>query len=52
VAMSPVALPVVALPARTALIRDGRGAWRAEGSGTPTVFVGGSQTEGLGALEG
>ena len=28
-------LPVVALPARTALIRDGEGAWRSEGAGTP-----------------
>jgi hypothetical protein len=41
---------VVALPARTALIRDGNGAWRSEGAGTPAVFVGGVQTEGLGAL--
>ena len=52
VAMAPTALPVVALPARTALIRDGGGAWRSEGAGTPLVFVGGAQTEGLGALEG
>ena len=50
VAMAPAALPVVALPARTALIRDGDGAWRSEGAGTPVVFVGGAQTEGLGAL--
>ena len=49
VAMAPAALPVVALPARTALIRDGTGAWRSEGAGTPVVFVGGVQTEGLGA---
>jgi cyanophycinase len=52
VAMAPAALPVVALPARTALIRDEQGAWRSEGAGTPTVFVGGSPTEGLRALEG
>jgi cyanophycinase len=52
VAMAPAALPVVALPARTALIRDGKGAWRSEGAGTPAVFVGGTQTEGLGALVG
>src|SRR5258707_313639 len=52
VAMAPEALPVVALPARTALIKDGKGAWRAEGAGTPAVFVGGTQTEGLGALVG
>ena len=52
VAMAPAALPVVALPARTALIREGGGAWRAEGAGTPVVFVGGAPTEGLGALKG
>jgi hypothetical protein len=42
----------VALPARTALIRDGKGAWRSEGAGTPAVFVGGTRTEGLAALGG
>ncbi len=52
VAMAPAALPVVALPARTALIRDGGGSWRSEGAGEPVVFVGGAQTEGLGALKG
>ncbi len=52
VAMAPAALPVVALPARTALIKDGGGAWRSEGAGTPVVFVAGAQTEGLGALKG
>src|ERR1700684_4441426 len=52
VAMAPAALRVVALPARTALIRDGKGAWRSEGAGAPAVFVGGTQTEGLGALAG
>jgi cyanophycinase len=52
VAMAPAALPVVALPARTALIRDGDGTWRAEGAGEPVVFVGGHQTEGLSALKG
>jgi cyanophycinase len=51
VAMAPAALPVVALPARTALIRDAAGAWRAEGAGTPAVFVGGLLTEGLGAVK-
>jgi cyanophycinase len=50
VAMAPAALPVVALPARTALVREGAGAWRTEGVGTPVVFVGGSPTEGLSAL--
>ena len=52
VAMAPGALPVVALPARTALIRDAQGTWRSEGMGTPAVFVGGRLTEGLGALGG
>jgi cyanophycinase len=52
VAMAPAALPVVALPARTALVRNAAGTWRAEGVGTPVVFVGGSQTEGLAALTG
>jgi cyanophycinase len=52
VAMAPAALPVVALPARTALIRNGGGAWRSEGAGTPSVFVGGALTEGLTALGG
>jgi cyanophycinase len=52
VAMAPTKLPVVALPARTALVRDGAGAWRAEGVGTPVVFVGGTRTEGLSALAG
>ena len=51
VAMAPAALPVVALPARTALIRSPGGAWRSEGAGRPVVFVGGSATEGLGALD-
>ena len=35
-----------------ALIRDGKGAWHSEGAGTPAVFVGGVQTEGLDALGG
>ena len=52
VAMAPAGLPVVALPARTALIRDGQGAWHPEGVGTPSVFVGGVQAEGLSALGG
>ena len=50
VAMAPAGLPVVALPARTALIHDPGGTWRSEGAGTPAVFVGGTRTEGLGAL--
>jgi cyanophycinase len=51
VAMAPAALPVVALPARTALIRGGDGVWRSEGAGLPVVFVGGAPTEGLAALK-
>ncbi len=51
VAMAPAALPVVGLPARTALLRTADGSWSAEGVGTPTVFVGGKEApEGLGAL--
>jgi cyanophycinase len=52
VAMAPGGLPVIALPARTALLRDASGTWRAEGVGTPVVFVGGAQTSGLAALAG
>jgi len=52
VAMAPAALPIVALPARTALLRSGDGVWRYEGEGQPVVFVGGAQTEGLSALKG
>ena len=42
-------LPVVAIPARTALIKDAAG-WRSEGTGTPVVFVGGAPTDDLHAL--
>jgi cyanophycinase len=52
VAMAPGALPVVALPARTALIRRSDGAWSSAGVGQPVVFVGGAQTDGLSALKG
>ena len=52
VAMAPAALPIVALPARTALIRRGDGAWSFAGAGEPVVFVGGAQTDGLSALKG
>ena len=50
VAMAPAGLPVVAIPARTALINDA-GGWRADGAGTPVVFVGGAPTEDLRALK-
>jgi cyanophycinase len=52
VAMAPAALPVVALPDRTALIRDPDGTWRSEGVGQPAVFVAGGPAAGLGVLEG
>jgi cyanophycinase len=52
VAMAPPRLPVVALPARTALIKEADGTWRSEGAGIPVVFLGGSRTEGLEALKG
>ncbi len=51
VAMAPATLPVVGLPPRTALLRDAGGTWTAAGAGTPAVFVGGTRTEGLGALQ-
>ena len=50
VAMAPAVLPVVALPRRTALIRDPDGTWRCEGAGAPAVFVGGAPADGLGVL--
>ena len=52
VAMAPAVLPVVALPDRTALIRDPGGTWRHEGAGEPAVFVGGAPANGLGVLKG
>ena len=51
VAMAPATLPVVGIPARTALVRGSDGAWSAAGVGTPAVFVGGAKAEGLGALQ-
>jgi cyanophycinase len=50
VAMAPATLPVVGIPARTALVRQPDGEWQADGAGTPVVFIGGTKTEGLGAL--
>ena len=50
VAMAPATLPVVGIPARTALLRQPDGAWHSDGAGTPAVYLGGVKTEGLGAL--
>jgi cyanophycinase len=51
VAMAPAVLPVVGIPARTALLRQSDGGWSVEGVGTPAVFLNGTQTEGLEALQ-
>jgi cyanophycinase len=50
VALAPDGLPVVGLPERTALLRDGDGTWRHEGKAPPVVFLNGARTAGLGAL--
>jgi cyanophycinase len=50
VALAPDGLPVVGLPERTALLRDGDGTWRHEGSAPPVVFLNGARTAGLDAL--
>jgi cyanophycinase len=50
VALAPDGLPVVGLPERTALLRDGDGTWRHEGSAPPVVFLNGARTSGLDAL--
>ncbi|MEZ5181400.1 MAG: Type 1 glutamine amidotransferase-like domain-containing protein [Acidimicrobiales bacterium] len=47
--MSPPSLVLAGVDERTALIRDPRGAWRAEGAGEVVVFVGGAPA-GLDAL--
>jgi cyanophycinase len=50
VALAPDALPVVGVPARTALVHDGSG-WRSAGAGEVAVFVNGARApDGLGAL--
>jgi cyanophycinase len=51
VAMAPATLPIVAIPARTALIRDPAGGWSYEGAEPPVVFIGGARSDGLGALD-
>jgi cyanophycinase len=50
VALAPHGLPVVGLPERTALLRDGEGNWRYEGAAPPVVFLNGERTAGLDAL--
>ncbi|HVB92144.1 MAG TPA: Type 1 glutamine amidotransferase-like domain-containing protein [Acidimicrobiales bacterium] len=52
VAMAPASLPIVGIPARTALIRSGDGRWSYEGAAAPVVFIGGARSEGLDALAG
>jgi cyanophycinase len=51
VALAPKGLPVVGLPERTALMRDGAGHWTSAGAAAPVVFVNGGRTEGLAALQ-
>jgi len=50
VALAPTGLPVVGIPERTALLRDGDGRWRFEGAAPPVVFLDGERTEGLTVL--
>jgi cyanophycinase len=51
VALAPAGLPVVGIPERTALIRDGGGTWSYEGASPPVVFLDGARTQGLDALK-
>ncbi len=46
VALAPRRLPVAAVPARTALVRDPGGTWRSTGQGEVTVFVDGKLAPG------
>jgi cyanophycinase len=50
VSMAPAGLPVVGIPDRTALLRDGTGTWSYEGAQAPVVFLNGDRTNGLDAL--
>jgi cyanophycinase len=51
VALAPDGLPVVGIPERTVLWRDGEGHWSYEGVTPPVVFVDGDRREGLDALQ-
>lgn len=46
VLLAPPGLPVVGVPARTAVLRDPGGTWRAAGVGAPAVYVGGVRVAG------
>jgi cyanophycinase len=50
VALAPATLPVVGIPARTAMLLEPDGTWRSEGAGIPAVFIGGQRAGGLGDL--
>jgi len=52
VALAPAGLPVVGLPDRTVLLREGDGTWRYEGAAPPVVFLNRARTVGLEALPG
>ncbi len=50
IVLAPAGLPVVAIPERTALLRDPAGHWRAAGQGEPVVYVNGEPDPlGIGA---
>jgi cyanophycinase len=51
IALAPAGLPVVGIPERSALLRDGSGQWSYEGARPPVVFVDGAPAEGLDALK-
>jgi cyanophycinase len=43
--IAPKGLPIAGVDARTALLRDREGAWRAAGAGTVTVYVDGAEAD-------
>jgi cyanophycinase len=51
VALAYDGLPVVSIPERSALIRDPAGSWTAEGERAPVVYLNGTRTDGLEALQ-